>query len=288
MSESTSFSVLTHPASHLLRIVAASGREILVAIAAPIQTELCALLDRGDLIAVDVYWRALLRCGETEKAQWSLPPLAALSICATLAASCSCSPSLQNHLVQCVRQCESVLALHCCSPAPPRLQIADLNKVVKGSQLSSRQVGFMPGVLLVFGGKGDVVRLYPSRCILSERIKTDDTVEIEYIEDDKPSTKLLLTLRAVTSAAASAVLAAIREVRHGCGGAASLFGESWNALVSASALHTIMDSPDSLAKMRSHFVSSRLFSKLDLDALAPAKAEGLLYAPPSRSPTTCK
>jgi hypothetical protein len=38
-----------------------------------------------------------------------------------------------------------------------------------------------------------------------------------------------------------------------------------------------MDSPDSLAKIRSHFVTSRLFSKLDLDALTPPKPEGILY-----------
>ena len=266
-----------HPASQLLRVVAANGREVLLAIAPPIQRELSAALDRGDLCAADVYWRAMLRRSESEGAQWSLPPLAALSLCSSLAASCASSPSLELYLQQCIRQSEAMLALHCSSPAPPRLQVADLNKVVKGNQLSSRQVGFMPGFLLVFGGKGDGVRLYPSRCILSERIKTDDTVEVAYIEDDKPSSKQLLSLRAVTSAAATAVLAAIRDVRNGCGGAASLFGEPWDALVSASALHSIMDSPDSLAKIRSHFVSSRLFSKLDLDALTPPKPEGILY-----------
>ena len=97
---------------------------------------------------------------------------------------------------------------------------------------------------------------YPSRSILAERIKTEDTVgpplqpgsvvarcsgcvlnhfsaalvshtvqvEIEYVEDDKPSTKQLLCLRAPTSAAAAAVHTAIREIRSGCSGAASQFG----------------------------------------------------------------
>ncbi len=264
--------------SLLLQVVAASGQEVLISISPPVQRELCDALVRGKLAGADVYWRASLRCSVAEEAhsKWSLPPLAALTLCSSLEASCACSPALDHCRSQLIKQCEAALAAHFVPVAPPRLQVADLNKVVKGSQLSSRQVGFMPGFLLVFGGKGEA-RLYPSRCVLSERIKTEDTIEIEYVEDDKPSTKHLLCLRASTSAAAAAVHTAIRDIRHGCSGAASQFGQGWDALVVASALHAVMDSADSLAKIRAHFVSSRLFHKVDLDSLAPAKPEALLY-----------
>jgi hypothetical protein len=268
---------MAQPASHLMQVVVASGREVLVAIAPSVQRELCVALDSGEFVGADVYWRAMLRSGVADGAQWSLPPLAALTVCSSIASSCACSPSLLPFLSQVIQQSEAMLAVNSSPPPPPRLQVADLNKVVKGNQLSARQVGFMPGFLLIFGGKGDGVRLYPSRCILSERIRTEDTVEVEYIEDDKPSAKQILCLRAASSSAASAVHTAIRDIRHGCSGAASLFGESWDALVVASALHSVMDSPDSLAKIKTHFFSSRLFNKFDLESLCPPKPEGLLY-----------
>ena len=79
------------------------------------------------------------------------------------------------------------------------------------------------------------------------------------------------------SAAASAARTAIRDMRLGCGGAAFQFGESRDALVVASALHAIMDSPGSLAKIKAHWVSSRMFNTFDLDSLSPPKPEGLLH-----------
>ena len=63
-------------------------------------------------------------------------------------------------------------------------------------------------------------------CILSSDGLTIQQVEIEYVEDDKPSNKQFLCLRAPTSAAAAAVHTAIRDIRSGCSGAASQFGSS--------------------------------------------------------------
>ena len=145
-----------HPASQLLRVVAANGREVLLAIAPPIQRELSAALDRGDLCAADVYWRAMLRRSESEGAQWSLPPLAALSLCSSLAASCASSPSLELYLQQCIRQSEAMLALHCSSPAPPRLQVADLNKVVNATSCRLAKLVLCRDFCWFLAGKGTV------------------------------------------------------------------------------------------------------------------------------------